>query len=110
MSPLFDDSVFSELRDEVGEDCIQDILDGFWADTHRAIQRLAESRQTRAVVKLEAHSIKSSAQLLGFARLSRLAGVLEAGADSLDDAELGAGIVEFQRVFDQTRTAAPPAR
>ena len=110
MSPLFDEAVFSELRGEVGEDYILEILDGFWVDAGLSIERLAQGQQTRTIVRHEAHGIKSAAQLLGFSRLSRLAGALEAGATTLAAGQLNADILEFRRVFDQTRAVAPPVR
>jgi len=108
MSPLFDPSIFGELKAEVGQTCILEILDGFWIDTDRAIRRMTDVGWSRAIVRHETHSIKSSAQLLGFARLSRLASALEADCADLDDARLTEGLREFRAVFEQTRSAAPP--
>ena len=78
----------------------------FWDDTAGKVQRLAAQSEERPVVRLEAHSIKSSAGTFGFAQLSQLARELEAGAPTLPLETLREAIRELRQTFEATRDLA----
>ena len=103
MSPLFDKAVFDALSAELGEDDTAEALAAFLEDTAGKMARLAANFEARPLVKLEAHSIKSSAGTFGFADLSRLARELESSVATLEPAKLRQSVGELQRTFEKTR-------
>jgi HPt (histidine-containing phosphotransfer) domain-containing protein len=115
MSPIFDPAVFETLKADLGDEDTLEALQMFLADAADKLAQLATRSEDRARVKLEAHSIKSSAGTFGFAELSRLARELEPKAATLEPAQLGLRLDELRRVFEASQEfarakllAAPP--
>ena len=108
MTPTFsfDEAVFRELGSELGADDLVDLLNVFLADTAKKLIRIETEDQARAVIKREAHSMKSSAATFGFRVLSQTARQLEAGAEAMPQADLQASISELRQAFEATRAFA----
>ena len=106
MSQIFDEAVYDALRCELVADDTAEALNEFWDDTTAKMARLATKCEERPIVKLEAHSIKSSAGTFGFARLSQLARELEAGAATLSLEKIRESIHELRQTFEATREFA----
>lgn len=106
MNQLFDEAIYDALRSELGDEDTAEALKEFWDDTAGKMARLAVQCAERPVVKLEAHSIKSSAGTFGFARLSQLARELEAGAATLPFETMRESIRELRQTFEATREFA----
>ncbi|WKA29938.1 Hpt domain-containing protein [Bradyrhizobium roseum] len=102
----FDEAVFRELGSELGADDLVALLNVFLADTAKKLVRIEAQDQTRAVIKREAHSMKSSAATFGFRVLSQTARQLEAGAEDMPQAALQASIGELRLAFEATRVFA----
>jgi histidine phosphotransfer protein HptB len=98
----FDESVYQILRSELGDEDAMEVLRTFLDDTSGKFTRLAAKCEDRAEMKREAHSIKSSAATFGFSALSRLARELEAGAASMDLAQMRHYVESMQQAFEAT--------
>jgi histidine phosphotransfer protein HptB len=106
MTQLFDEAVFRLFAAELGDAEAVEVLQVFLADTADKMVRIAASGETRPLIKLEAHSIKSSAATFGFADLSRRARELEFGAETIAPAKLRESVCELQQSFDKARQFA----
>lgn len=106
MNGIFDDAVFSALREEIGHRTLIEILSGFLVETRAAVAALSANCEVRPLVKRQAHSLKSAAGMLGFAQLSRLAGELEVDADTADLASLRGGVLRVEQAFESAGTFA----
>jgi histidine phosphotransfer protein HptB len=102
MSELFDEAEFEAFKADLGDEDALEALEAFLADTADKIARLQATNEDRPLVKLEAHSIKSSAALFGFAELSSLARALEPNAATLEAEKLRQAIDELGRSFEAT--------
>jgi histidine phosphotransfer protein HptB len=102
----FDEAVFRELRSELGPDDMVALLNVFLADTAKKLVRIEAEDQSRAVIKREAHSMKSSAATFGFRALSQTARLLEAGAENMPQADLKVAIGAMRQAFEATRSFA----
>ena len=102
----FDEAVFRELGSELGPDDTLALLNVFLADTAKKLIRIEAEDQTRAIIKREAHSMKSSAATFGFRVLSQTARQLEAGAEAMPEDALRASIEELRQAFEATRAFA----
>lgn len=102
----FDEAVFRELGSELGPDDTAALLNVFLADAKKKLVRIEAEDQARAVIKREAHSMKSSAATFGFLVLSQTARQLEAEAEAMPQAELQASIRELRQAFEETRAFA----
>jgi len=102
----FDEPVFHELRDELGAEDVAALLNVFLTDTAKKLVRIETEDQARAVIKREAHSMKSSAATFGFRVLSQTARQLEAGAEAMPQAELQGSIRELRQAFEATQAFA----
>ena len=105
---MFDAAIHGELADALGADDIRLVMETFRAETKKRLgeMRKAAKEGDNALIKREAHTIKSSAASLGFLRLSGLAKSLEAEALGLKwpglDARLtrlAAGFAEIQDII-----------
>lgn len=105
---VFDAAIFGELAEMLGADDIRLVMETFLAESKKRFgeMRKAAKDGDNALIKREAHTIKSSAASLGFLRLSGLARSLEAEALGLKwpdlDARLGrlaAGFTEIQDII-----------
>ena len=96
---LFDRAVFRELRDELGEADTVEVLAAFLADTSGKLT-LAANSGDRAMIKLEAHSIKSSAATFGFSELSNLARQLEFSSATLPPEDLRKSVGGLRDAFE----------
>ena len=102
----FDEAVFRELGSELGADDLVALLNVFLADSAKKLIRIEAEDQARAIIKREAHSMKSSAATFGFRVLSQTARQLEAGAEAMTQDELQASIRELRQAFEATRAFA----
>jgi HPt (histidine-containing phosphotransfer) domain-containing protein len=96
----FDESVYQILRSELGEEDAVEVLKTFLEDTASKLPKIALKVEDRAEMRREAHSIKSSAATFGFSALSRLARELEAGAASMDIAQMREFVEKLQQAFE----------
>ena len=106
MMQVFDEAVFRLFAAEFGDAEAVEVLQIFLADTANKMIRLAASGETRPLIKLEAHSIKSSAATFGFEDLSQRARELEFGAETMVPAKLRESVCELQQSFDRARQFA----
>lgn len=102
----FDEAVFRELGSELGPDDTLALLNVFLADTAKKLIRIEAEDQTRAIIKREAHSMKSSAATFGFRVLSQTARQLESVAEEMPPDALQASILEVRKAFEATRAFA----
>ncbi len=102
----FDEAVFRELAIELGPDDLAALLNVFLADTAKKLTRIEAKDQARAVIKRDAHSMKSSAATFGFVVLSQTARQLEAGAEEMPQPALQGSISELRQAFEATRAFA----
>jgi hypothetical protein len=103
---LFDNTVFHELRTELGAADTVEVLMTFLADTADKLAAIEASSEARPTIKREAHSMKSSAATFGFKDLSRLARELESTAETLPAAQLQQSIAGLRRTFEATEQFA----
>ena len=99
--PLFDRAVFNELRDAIGDDGIEAVLQAFVNEMPvrlAAMRRGAKAGRGDAV-RIEAHTVKSAAASIGFLRLSELARALERDAIGLSPPALQAQIDDIAAAF-----------
>lgn len=105
-APMFDQAVYLDLSSELGEEDTVEVLKAFLADTSRKIGGMAVAMGDRSTIKREAHSIKSSAATFGFAELSALARMLEAGSEAMSVAELQRFVEALGRAFEKVSQLA----
>jgi histidine phosphotransfer protein HptB len=96
----FDESVYQILCSELGDEDALEVLKTFLDDTSGKFTGLAAKFADRAVMKREAHSIKSSAATFGFATLSQLARELEVGATSMDPEQIQQHVEKMRQAFE----------
>lgn len=102
--PIVDKTAFAEFSAEMGP-AAQRMVDTFMVETERSMAELLTENDGTKIVRA-AHSLKSSAALFGFSRLSALAAELEEnGADSADKPMINA----IARTFEETCAAARAA-
>jgi len=101
-APAFNETVFSELREAIGEEGVVDVLSTFMTDTPErlAVMRRAGAAGDAAAARIEAHAIKSSAASIGFLTLSALAKALEHDCTALDHTSLTMRIENLHTAFD----------
>jgi len=77
--PVIDRTVYNDLRETVGEDFFQELVDTFLIDTTALVNDLgaALGKNETDIVRRTAHSLKSNSATLGAARLSQLAKEME---------------------------------
>jgi signal transduction histidine kinase/CheY-like chemotaxis protein/HPt (histidine-containing phosphotransfer) domain-containing protein len=103
--PVIDRPVLDGLRSEVGEADAERMLDVFMRNAQQSIRGLAKLDKDGAALERAAHSLKSSAGIFGFARLSRLAADLEQDARRIENPEqsiscLAAALDETRRFIE----------
>ena len=81
--PIFDETIFSALTAELGCRDVAEVLSAFLRDTRTKVRLCVANVNDPALVKREAHSIKSSAGTFGFLKLSAIARDLDKGAPTL---------------------------
>jgi hypothetical protein len=106
MNRLFDETVFHTLGAELGEADALEVLRVFLADTADKIAELPANGEPRALIKRQAHSIKSSAATFGFEDLSGLARELESSAETMTAAKLQDCLAALRQAFETTRQFA----
>jgi histidine phosphotransfer protein HptB len=99
--PICNKAVYLEFCGDVGPEDAAEVLGAFLEDTLKKMSGLP-SLADRAVLKREAHSIKSSSATFGFERLSGLGRQLEFGADTMSPAEVLDVIAAIKGVFEVT--------
>jgi HPt (histidine-containing phosphotransfer) domain-containing protein len=99
---LFDPSVFRGLCSELGNEDAAEVLQAFLADTPRKTAIMISDVTDRPSIKRAAHSIKSSAAIFGFAKLSALARDLESGIEGMSAPQLHDCVETVRQAFEQT--------
>ncbi len=99
---LFDPSVFRGLCSELGNEDAAEVLQAFLADTPRKMAIMISDVTDRPSIKRAAHSIKSSAAIFGFAKLSALARDLEAGIEGMSARQLDECVETLREACGQT--------
>jgi signal transduction histidine kinase/CheY-like chemotaxis protein/HPt (histidine-containing phosphotransfer) domain-containing protein len=97
----FDAAIYAELAEAIGADDARMVTAQFLSDTveRLKIMRQAKKNDDRDAVKLEAHTSKGSAGVLGFLRFSNLAQEIEREAARLNDAALDARLDVLDAAF-----------
>jgi signal transduction histidine kinase/DNA-binding NarL/FixJ family response regulator/HPt (histidine-containing phosphotransfer) domain-containing protein len=92
---------FDDLVAEIGS---EDALEAYQAFVEDAVERLDRLQALvppgRNVVRVDAHSLKSTSATFGFERMSKLARRLESEAEQLDVTSYNALLTELRRAFD----------
>ncbi|RDV05310.1 ATP-binding protein [Undibacter mobilis] len=106
---VFDKGIFNDLRDAIGVDGITAVLQVFLAETPGRLSALRRGARQGVgdAVRIEAHTIKSTAASIGFMRLSNVAAALERDAASLSRSALRMKVEGIAAAFE---TAAVLAR
>jgi HPt (histidine-containing phosphotransfer) domain-containing protein len=80
--PAFDPARLGTLREEIGAETAQQLIEVFLADAGTRLQamRALVARHERKALERAAHSLKSSAGAFGFVRLADLAREIETAA------------------------------
>lgn len=107
--PAFDEAVYGELREAIGEDGVADVVGTFMTDMPQrlALMQRAGAAGDAAAVRIEAHAIKSSAASIGFLTLSALAKTIERDCMTLDRAPLITRIDALAAAFRAALAASP---
>ena len=101
-APLFDPSVFRGLCSELGNEDAAEVLQAFLADTPGKIAIMTSAMADRPSIKRAAHSIKSSAAIFGFAKLSALARDLESGIAGMNPPQLNECVGTLREALERT--------
>ncbi|WP_456718237.1 MULTISPECIES: ATP-binding protein [unclassified Bradyrhizobium] len=102
--PIVDRSTFEEFNAEMGP-AAHRMVETFMAETEKSMDDLRHERDGIKIVRA-AHSLKSSAALFGFSRLSALAAELEEGGP---ENALEPMITAIAKTFEETCAAARAA-
>ena len=99
---LIDPEVTAELHDELGAEGMAHLMGVFRQETERRIARLRELScdHEREEIEMQAHTLKSAAALVGFARLSQLSTRLEREAQAIAPADCAALVDEMAASFE----------
>ncbi|MBR1087587.1 Hpt domain-containing protein [Bradyrhizobium manausense] len=98
----FEKDTLRLLVSELGAEDAAEVLKAFLEDTEGKICTLGALPPNPALVRQEAHSIKSSAGTFGFRELSELAFSIEQNALRMTPEQLGSASVTLRMVFDET--------
>jgi HPt (histidine-containing phosphotransfer) domain-containing protein len=83
----------AELRDEVGDDAFEEVVELFLEEVQEVAERLATPPATADQLAADLHFLKGSALNLGFTDLAALCAAGEARAQSGDAARVDIGAV-----------------
>jgi signal transduction histidine kinase/DNA-binding NarL/FixJ family response regulator/HPt (histidine-containing phosphotransfer) domain-containing protein len=99
---IFRRGPFDELIAEIGADDAREAYQAFIDDATERFARLQATIMPagQAAVKVDAHSLKSTAATFGFDRTAKLAGRLESEAEGMNAAEYDAVLAELQLTFE----------
>lgn len=100
---MIDWSRVAELRDEIGAEDFQEIVDLFLFEVSNAIDQLAEAKGNAPVVADQMHFLKGAALNLGFSALSSLCRDGEKAAQNGDGDKHSAD--EVRETFETSRQA-----
>ena len=105
---ILDADVYRTLAEALGADDAQSVVATFVGDTARRIDAMdrALGAGDLAAVKNDAHALKSSAESIGFMRLSDAARALETAIGSLPLADIESMLGGIKRCFNAAREAA----
>ena len=105
---ILDADVYRTLAEALGADDAQSVVATFVGDTARRIDAMdrALGAGDLAAVKNDAHALKSSAESIGFMRLSDAARALETAIGSLPLADIESMLGGIKRCFSAAREAA----
>ncbi len=110
---LIDQSVIGELLGELGAQGLAQLLGVFREETGKRIARLRRLScdENRDAIEMEAHTLKSAAALVGFARLSSVAAALERDARAIAPADYALTIEQIVAAYVEGwhEMAATPA-
>lgn len=102
--PIVDRTTFEEFSTEMGPAALR-MVETFMVETGKSVEELRHESDGLKIVRT-AHSLKSSAALFGFAKLSALAAKLEKDGPERAGEEMISAIAQ---VFEETRAAAQAA-
>lgn len=91
----------AELRAEIGEDDMPDVVALFLEEAEDVLARLVGGRMTEAEVARALHALKGAALNLGLADLASLCAAAEADAGGPALAQLSACYAESRRTLEQ---------
>lgn len=100
--PAFDKDVFRLLVSELGPEDAAEVLMAFLDDTGEKIGLLGVAPLYPALIRHQAHSIKSSAGTFGFLELSELAFGIEQNALRMTPEQLMNATSTLMEVFNKT--------
>jgi HPt (histidine-containing phosphotransfer) domain-containing protein len=100
--PVIDRTVYDDLKETVGDDFFQELVDTFLIDTTALVKDLGEALEKNQTdtVRRTAHSLKSNSATFGAARLSQLAKEMEFMAK---DGKLEDGGAKLTDISDEYR-------
>jgi signal transduction histidine kinase/CheY-like chemotaxis protein/HPt (histidine-containing phosphotransfer) domain-containing protein len=107
-APIFEPSSYAELAEALGPEDTALVLESFLTDTPERMAAMSRAAKdaNNAIVRREAHAIKSSAASFGFARFAALALALERDAMGLNWPALQAAVGDLKRAFDDIEIIA----
>ncbi len=103
---LFDPAQIEAMRQDLGDDMMIAVVQSFWTDVADIGVSLVEAvaRQDHARLDRDLHSLKGTAQTVGFIGISRAAAAARAAMASGEPVDLG----PLQAAIMRTRAAQPP--
>jgi HPt (histidine-containing phosphotransfer) domain-containing protein len=104
--PLFDQATYLQLSAELGSEGTVEVLRLFLADTSSKMIAIASGPYSGPLIKLEGHSIKSSAATFGFSELSALARELELRAETMSPEVLSEFVEALRQAFGRVLNLA----
>jgi HPt (histidine-containing phosphotransfer) domain-containing protein len=98
----FEKDTLRLLVSELGSEDAAEVLKAFLDDTQDKICALGAAPPDPALIRLQAHAIKSSAGTFGFRELSGLAFSIEQNALRMTPGQLEGATAMLRQVFDET--------
>ncbi len=100
--PSIDLAVYNELAETLGPESLKEALNSFLSETSVRVDILSKAGYgDRDIFKREAHTIKGTAALFGFTRLSEVAHNLERNAHALEAEDLQTAHADLLRSFHE---------
>lgn len=106
--PLFDEGVYGELKEMIGDDAANSVLIKYTNTTKEDKENVSEQFEKRNYLTISeyAHKLKSSSAQIGAVRLSRVSADIESYLrDGGDIDEMASYVSEYQTVLDDTLSA-----
>src|ERR671934_1119901 len=99
-----------ELREELGEDALDDIIERFCTQAQIRLDELSTAVSERDCESIDrlAHSLRGSSLNIGARTMSELCSELELEAFSPDAERMGEGLRQLEDAFETTQMALNP--